>query len=406
MIPLKNPLASIIELWYNRTVSYRNGGFFENMEYYLDHAATTKPCPAAVDALLRCLSTHYGNPSSLHRFGVEAQREVEQARAILAAVLGCTPQEVVFTSGATESNHLAITGAVQTYGKRKKKLVVSAVEHASVRNTMQFLQDSGYEVVTITPDATGIYHASDFLDAIDSNTCLLSMMMVNNETGYRLPVQTVFRAAKRKFPELITHCDAVQGFLKVPFQVRSLQADLLSISGHKVHGVKGVGALYQKNGIHLHPTFHGGSQERGLRPGTENVPAIAAFGAAVQTYGSTVRERYQAVTEKKAYLLERLQELPNCKIHSVEDASPYIISFSLRPYRSEILLHFLEKREIFVSSGSACSKGKNSGVPVLFGATDAEADSILRVSLSAETPNTALDALVSSLQEAAKTLLY
>ena len=336
------------------------------MEYYLDHAATTKPCPAAVDALLRCLSTHYGNPSSLHRFGVEAQREVEQARAILAAVLGCTSQEVVFTSGATESNHLAIAGAVQTYGKRKKKLVVSAVEHASVRNTMQFLQDSGYEVVTVAPDATGIYHASDFLDAIDSNTCLLSMMMVNNETGYRLPVQTVFRAAKRKFPELITHCDAVQGFLKVPFQVRSLQADLLSISGHKVHGVKGVGALYQKNGIHLHPTFHGGSQERGLRPGTENVPAIAAFGAAVQTYGSTVRERYQAVTEKKAYLLERLQELPNCKIHSVEDASPYIISFSLRPYRSEILLHFLEKREIFVSSGSACSKGKNSGVPVLF----------------------------------------
>lgn len=138
---------------------------------------------------------------------------------------------------------------MQTYGKRKKKLVVSAVEHASVRNTMQFLQDSGYEVVTIAPDATGIYHASDFLDAIDSNTCLLSMMMVNNETGYRLPVQTVFRAAKRKFPELITHCDAVQGFLKVPFQVRSLQADLLSISGHKVHGVKGVGALYQKNGI-------------------------------------------------------------------------------------------------------------------------------------------------------------
>lgn len=136
------------------------------------------------------------------------------------------------------------------------------MEHASVRNTMQFLQDSGYEVVTIAPDATGIYHASDFLDAIDSNTCLLSMMMVNNETGYRLPVQTVFRAAKRKFPELITHCDAVQGFLKVPFQVRSLQADLLSISGHKVHGVKGVGALYQKNGIHLHPTFHGGSQER------------------------------------------------------------------------------------------------------------------------------------------------
>ena len=155
------------------------------MEYYLDHAATTKPCPAAVDALLRCLSTHYGNPSSLHRFG-------------------CTSQEVVFTSGATESNHLAIAGAVQTYGKRKKKLVVSAVEHASVRNTMQFLQDSGYEVVTVAPDATGIYHASDFLDAIDTNTCLLSMMMVNNETGYRLPVQTVFRAAKRKFPELIT----------------------------------------------------------------------------------------------------------------------------------------------------------------------------------------------------------
>lgn len=376
------------------------------MEYYLDHAATTKPCPAAIEALQRCLTTHYGNPSSLHRFGVEAQREVEQARSWIAAALGCTPQEITFTSGATESNHLAITGAVQTYGKRKKKLVVSAVEHASVRNTMQYLQDCGYQVVTVAPDKNGCYHAADFLAEVDENTCLLSMMLVNNETGYCLPVQSVFRTVKRRFPELITHCDAVQGFLKIPFQVHALQADLLSVSGHKIHAVKGVGVLYQKNGVHLHPTFHGGSQERGLRPGTESVPLIAAFGAAVQTYGGNIRERYQLVAEKKAYLLEQLHAIPHCKIHSAADASPYIINFSMRPYRSEILLHFLEKRDVFVSSGSACSKGKNSGVPVLFGATEQETDSILRVSLSADTPNEALDALISGLQAARETLLY
>jgi cysteine desulfurase len=376
------------------------------MEYYLDHAATTKPCPAAVTALQRCLTTHYGNPSSLHQLGVAAQKEVEQARATLAAALGCNPQEIVFTSGATESSHLALTGAVQTYGKRKKKIVVSAVEHASVRNTLQYLGECGYEIVTVAPDKNGCYHAADFLNAIDAQTCLLSMMMVNNETGYCLPVQTVFRTAKRKFPELITHCDAVQGFLKVPFQVRTLQADLVSISGHKIHGVKGTGALYHRNGVHLHPTFHGGSQENGLRPGTESVPLIAAFGAAVQTYGGNIKERYAIVAEKKTYLLERLQQLPNIKIHSAVDASPYIISFSMRPYRSEIMLHFLEKRGVFVSSGSACSKGKNSGIPVLFGATEQEADSILRVSLSSETPKEALDALIDGLSAARETLLY
>lgn len=388
-------------LWYLE----RNGGY-NAMEYYLDHAATTKPCPAAIAALQRCLEEHYGNPSSLHRFGVEAQKEVEQARSILAAALGCTPQELTFTSGATESNHLALTGAVQTYGKRKKKIVVSAVEHASVRNTIHHLESCGYQVVTVAPREDGKYYAADFVAAVDIDTCLLSMMLVNNENGYCLPVQTVFRTVKRMFPDLITHCDAVQGFLKVPCKVNTLQADLLSVSSHKIHGVKGVGALYKRNGIHLHPTFYGGSQEKGLRPGTESVPLIAAFGAAVQTYGGNGTERYALAAEKKAYLLERLQQIPNCKIHSAADASPYIISFSVCPYRSEILLHFLEKRNVFVSSGSACSKGKNSGVPVLFGATEKEADSILRVSISAETPKEALDALIKGIQEGVQTLLY
>ena len=252
------------------------------MEHYLDNAATTKPCAEAAAAVMSCISAHYGNPSSLHRKGLEAQHEVEYARNQIAGALGCKAQEIVFTSGATESSNLAIRGAVAAYGRKRKKIVASAVEHASVKATLSYLETLGFTVVTVPPAADGEYHTEDFLREIDSSVCLVSMMLVNNENGCRLPVENVFRMVKRNDPEIITHCDAVQGFLKIPFKPRTLCADLVSVSGHKVHALKGVGALYIRHGVRVKPILCGSEQERGLRPGTESVPLIASFGAATE----------------------------------------------------------------------------------------------------------------------------
>ena len=376
------------------------------MEHYLDNAATTKPCPEAVDAMLRCAGDTYGNPSSLHRKGLAAQHEVDAARSAVAYALGCKPQEILFTSGATESNNLALLGAARHNGKRRKKLVVSAAEHASVKQTMTALEEEGFIVVQIPPGADGQYHAADFLAQMDENTCLVSMMLVNNENGCRLPVETVFRETKRRFPEIMTHCDAVQGFLKIPFRTRTLYADLISLSAHKVHGIKGAGALYCKNGVHLRPILFGGHQEKGRRPGTESVPLIAAFGAATEKFYPTIESRYAAVSQLRQFLLESLCALDRLVVRDIPGASPYIINISLLGYRSEIVLHYLEQREIYVSSGSACSKGASSGVLEAFGAKSAEVDSALRISLCAANTEEDLRALIDGLRDAQKNLMH
>ena len=239
-------------------------------EHYLDNAATTKPCEAAVHAMLRCFQETYGNPSSLHRVGLRAQQEMDSARKILAAALGCDVREILFTSCATESTNTALRSIAAAYGRRRRKIVTSAVEHASVRQTLGFLSENeGFEIVEIAPDENGMYHARDFIQAVDENTCLITMMMVNNETGYVLPVKEVFSAVKRRFPQIITHCDAVQGFMKYPVRPTQLQADFISLSGHKVHAAKGVGALYVKRGMKLRPLLLGGKQENSQNHGRE-----------------------------------------------------------------------------------------------------------------------------------------
>ena len=279
------------------------------MEHYLDNAATTKPCAEAAAAVMSCISAHYGNPSSLHRKGLEAQHEVEYARNQIAGALGCKAQEIVFTSGATESSNLAIRGAVAAYGRKRKKIVASAVEHASVKATLSYLKTLGFTVVTVPPAADGEYHTEDFLREIDSSVCLVSMMLVNNENGCRLPVENVFRMVKRNDPEIITHCDAVQGFLKIPFKPRTLCADLVSVSGHKVHALKGVGALYIRHGVRVKPILCGSEQERGLRPGTESVPLIASFGAATEKLSLNIEERLERVSQLRSSLIAQLREM-------------------------------------------------------------------------------------------------
>lgn len=376
------------------------------MEHYLDNAATTKPCAEAVAAMMHSVTQCYGNPSSLHQKGLEAQHVMDLARKQIADALGCKSQELFFTSGATESNNLSLRGIAAAYGRRRKKIVVSAVEHASVKQTLEFLETQGFTIVSIAPGDDGMYHAADFLRAVDADTCLISMMLVNNENGYRMPVEEVFRAVKRRDPEVITHCDAVQGFLKVPFRTRALCADLISISGHKVHGVKGIGALYVKQGIRVKSILFGGHQEKGIRPGTESVPLIAAFGAAAEKLSPTVTKRYEAVSHLRNRLIELLQTMDGVLIRDVPGASPYVLNLSLLGYRSEIVLHYLEKREIYISSGSACSKGASSGVLEAFGAKSEEVDSALRISFCAENTDNDVVALVDGLQDAQRELLH
>lgn len=372
---------------------------YGKMSIYLDNAATTKPCGEAVSAAVDAMTENYGNPSSLHRAGLDAQIAVDKARKAIAASIGADSSEIYFTSGATESNNLALRGISAAYGRKRRKIVISSVEHASVDETASALEKNGFEIVRISPRDDGRFYADDFISACDENTCLVSMMLVNNETGYIMPVRETFMAVKRSFPEVITHCDCVQGYMKLPIKAASLGADLISLSAHKIHGVKGVGAIYIKKGVRVIPIVTGGKQEKGIRSGTESVPLIAAFGAAVDKFRPTIAERYERVSQLKAHLLEKIGGIENVAVNSPSDGSPYVINISAVGKRSEIMLHFLESKGIYVSSGSACSKGQQSGVLGEFGISGKRADGAVRISITAQTTEEELDEFAEALAE-------
>ena len=366
---------------------------------YLDNAATTKPCPEAVQAALEAMTDNFGNPSSLHRAGLNAQLAVDRARKAIADSLGAAPDNIIFTSGATESNNLALRGISAAYGRKRRRIVASAVEHASVEETLADLESKGFEVVRVSPREDGRFCPEDFLAACNEETVLLTMMYVNNETGYILPVKETFTAAKRRSKDIITHTDCVQAYMKLPVKANQLGADLISLSGHKIHGVKGVGALYIRKGVRVLPVVTGGKQEKGIRSGTESVPLICAFGAAVEKLSPTISERWEHVTSLKTRLTELLAEIEGVEVNSPADGSPYVVNISAAGKRSEIMLHYLEGRDIYVSSGSACSKGQQSGVPAQFGITGKRADSALRISMTAETTEAEIEAFAQALAE-------
>lgn len=373
---------------------------------YFDNASTTKPCNEAVEAINRGLLEYYGNPSSLHSMGIQAQLAVDEARKIIADSIGCESRNIYFTSGATESSNMALKGSAGVYGKRKKRIVTSSVEHSSVKEALNELEKSGFEVIRISPDENGVFSPEDFINAVNDDTFLISMMLVNNETGYILPVKKVFSALKRKFGDnVITHCDCVQGYMKMSFKVKELGADLISLSGHKIHSSKGIGALYMKKGIRLVPLLNGGKQENGVRSGTESVPLIMGFGASVKSLKDSINERYEYMTELKRYICEKLERLDDIKINSDENCSPYITNISVLGIRSEIMLHYLESYEIYVSSGSACSKGAKSGVLDEFGLTSREADSALRISLDFSNTKSEIDRFIEILKSGQEKIL-
>ncbi len=363
---------------------------------YLDNSATTKPCKEAVAAALNAMENCYGNPSSLYEFGMQAEDIVTDARLAIAKALFCREDEIYFTSCGSESNNTAIFGAAELLRRTGKHIVTTTIEHPSVLEPIAALEQRGYEVTRISPDKNGLISVEDVEKSVREDTVLVSVMYVNNEVGSILPVEKIKGICKQKGSKALVHIDCVQGFGKIKINPSALGADLISLSAHKIHGIKGAGALFVKKGVKLPSFVMGGGQEKGLRSGTEAVPAIAAFGAAVKALPD-LNKASADVTEIKNYCIQKLMEFENVVINSPKTGSPYILNFSFSGYRSETVLHHLERYSVCVSSGSACSKGKGSYVLREMGLSQPLVDSAIRLSFSRETTLADIDELIKSL---------
>ena len=375
------------------------------MEHYLDNAATTKVCNEAAQAALAAMTENYGNPSSTHTKGREANRLLESARKQVSAALGCTPGELIFTSCGSESDNWAIINGAEAMKRRGKHIISSAVEHDAVRRSLDELESRGFEVTRLAPDEKGGVSLDSVVSALRDDTILVSLMLVNNETGAVTDISSIARAVKKACPAALVHTDAVQGFMKVPFSAKSLGADMVSVSGHKIHAPKGVGALYVKNGLKLKPFIVGGSQENGRRAGTEAMPQIAAFGAACEVARAGMAEniaRMQSLRERAVEQLSR--EIPELVL--IGGGAPHILSISLPGWRSEVLMNYLEAKEVYVSRSSACKKGGRSHVLEAMGLSSRVIDGAIRVGLSRFTTAEDIDALCAALKEAHDTLAH
>lgn len=374
------------------------------MEHYLDNAATTRVSDAAAQAALDAMTGEFGNPSSRHRAGTRAAQGLKDHRAVIARALGAKPEEIIFTSCGTESDNWAIRGAVERNKRKGKHIITTAMEHDAVLEPCRRLEREGYEVTYLKPDRMGNITVEQVEQALREDTVLVSMMLVNNELGTILPVAEVAALLKKKGSHALLHCDAVQGFLHVPFTVAGLGVDLLSISGHKIHAPKGVGALYIKSGVKLPAMIVGGHQENDLRSGTEPTAQIAAFAAAAQEGVRAFEERYAHIAGLKAYALETLaREVPGLEPVGSGQA-PHILSVTLPGYKSEVVVRFLSDAGVFISSGSACHKGKPSHVFAALNLPKKQMDGVLRISFSHENTKEDVDALVRGLKAAGEQL--
>lgn len=371
-------------------------------EHYLDNSATTRVSEAAAQKALEVMTTEYANPSSLHSFGFKAAKELEAARNQIASSIGADSTEIIFTSGGTEANNLAILGTVAALRRRGNKIITTATEHSSVYDTMKELQKEGFEVIFIKPDTTGSVNPAEVVNAADEKTILISIMLVNNETGAVNPIKEIFTNVKRRFPNITLHTDAVQAYGKMDIKVKNLSCDLLTISGHKVHAPKGVGALYIRKGVRIIPRTFGGSQEKKLRTGTESTPLICAFSVAAGEINVT--KNSEIAKELNTYLRDSLKALPDITVNSPDSASPFVLNFSVKGIRSETMLHHLANSGVYVSSGSACSKGAKSHVLEAQGLADDIIDSALRVSFSKFNTKSDCDALIAALTSGINTL--
>ncbi|ASS75970.1 cysteine desulfurase NifS [Tumebacillus algifaecis] len=375
-------------------------------EIYLDNSATTKPYPEVIEAMVAMMESNYGNPSSLHKKGLLAEKEVDKARERLAKALAVKKSEIVFTSSGTEANHLALFGAAEQYASRGKHIITTGIEHPCVYDAAQELAARGWKVTFVGAGRDGLIDVDEVIAAWREDTVLVSVMYVNNETGALQPIREIGAFLKEKHKTLF-HVDAVQALGKLPLKIKDAGIDLLAVSAHKIHGPKGVGALYVREGLKLTPMFYGGGQEKGLRSGTENVPGIVGFGVAVER---TMREMPQAMAELKKLrdtIIEQIvAQIPNVRINTPQEAAPHVVNVSFEGVRGEVLVHALETHGVFVSTGSACSSKDKiySRVLKVMGLPEKQLEGAVRISLDAATTREDVDALLAALKSSVEDL--
>lgn len=374
------------------------------MEVYLDNAATTKPRKEVIENILKSLEEQYANPSSLHKKGVEVEKEIKRLRRIVAKALGCTDQEIIFTSSGTEANNLAIKGITDAYKRIGNHIITSKIEHKSVLNTLDELEKKGFEVTYLDVDEKGFINLEELKNSVKESTILVSLMHVNNEIGSIQPIEEISKIIKNTNSKTLFHVDGIQSFGKIKFNLKDIQVDSFSISGHKIHGPKGIGALYIRKGIRINPLLTGGGQEMGIRSGTENVPGIYGLGEAVRLTIEEQERNIEYLKELKNYFIHIFKsQIDGIHITTEENDSfaPHIINISFPGVRSEIMLHSLEQDGIYVSSGSACSSKRKGYSHVLEAINMREEliDSSLRFSLSYINTKDEVDYAVEKVKE-------
>lgn len=365
---------------------------------YLDNSATTKPCPEAVDAMVEALTTGWANPSALYGFGIEGAKALRTARAQTAAAMGAQPDRVFFTSGGTEADNWAVFSTAKRFGKKNRHIITTAIEHHAIEHPMKELEAQGYEVTYLAPDALGRITLNALKQALRPDTFLVSIMMVNNETGAVMPIAQMAKLVHRVCPDAVFHTDAVQGFLKVPFQAKTLGADLISVSSHKIHGPKGAGALYISPRLRsLPPYLYGGGQESGLRSGTEAMPAIVGFAAACAAGAKTLSQDIAHEAALRDHLIQRVSAMEGVQINGAHDA-PHILSLSVPGVPTQNTLNLLQEDGICVSAGSACAKGHRSHVLTAMNVRPEVIDGAFRVSLCRYNTQQEIDLLADALE--------
>lgn len=356
------------------------------MEAYLDNSATTVVLDEVADIVVETMKNDYGNPSSMHMRGLQAEHYVKDSKDRIAKVLKVDAKEIVFTSGGTESNNLAIIGGALANRRMGMHVITTKVEHASVHNPMEYLEELGFEVTYIGVDKDGVILVEDLVNAIREDTILVSVMYVNNEIGSLMPIERIGTAIKEKNSKTLFHVDAIQAFGKYEIYPRRYKIDMLSVSGHKIHGPKGSGFLYIKDKVKVKPQILGGGQQKGMRSGTENVPAIAGIGVASAWMYQNLEENTKKLYEMKDYLIDELEKMDGVVVHSKKGhvSAPHVVNASFLGVRSEVLLHALEERNVYVSAGSACSSNKRSVSATLtaIGLDQAQMESSVRFSFS------------------------
>lgn len=365
---------------------------------YLDNSATTKPCKEAVEAMTLALTENWANPSALYHFGIDAAMLLRNARNKVATAMGAERDRVFFTSGGTEADNWAIFGTVKRFGKKNKHIITTAVEHHAVLNCMKELELQGYEVTYLQPDKLGNITLDSLKAALRKDTCLVSIMMVNNESGAVMPIEKMAKLTHRLSPDAVFHTDAVQGFLKIPFSAKTLGADLISVSSHKVHGPKGCGALYISPRLRAFPALIlGGGQETGFRSGTEGTPAIFGFAAACEAGFSTLKADIAHEKELLSGLVESISQMDGVVVNGAHEA-PHILSLSIPGVPTQNTLNILQDHGICVSAGSACAKGHRSHVLEAMGIAPEVIDGSFRISLCKDTTLEECESLLGGIQ--------